>query len=232
MSLERFKRGLKHALASRRYFLIRYSDDDGHRSEWLKSASSTASRVPTLLDPWEACNIMSALQAVRRIPGNLAEVGVAYGGSARIIAEHSGGRTLHLFDTFSGLPTPGVRDSGKFRAGDFASDVNTVRDRLKGFPVSFHVGVFPETAAPIADERFSFVHMDVDLYQSTLDALSFFYPRMSPGGIILSHDYGSSVGVTNAFAEFFASRPDPVIELIGYQCIAVKLGVAPVAAQT
>jgi O-methyltransferase len=230
MNLQRFKKGLKRALAKHRYFLIRYTDDDGHRSRWLQSAERAASDVPTLVDPWEACNIMAALQAVRNVPGNLAEVGVAYGGSARIIAEFGGNRTLHLFDTFSGLPDPDAKDSEKFSAGDFKSDVALVRDRLKGYAVSFHVGIFPETAGPVAGERFSFVHLDVDLYQSTLDALTFFYPRMSPGGIILSHDYGSSVGVTNAFTEFFASRPDPVIELIGYQCMAVKLAASAVTA--
>jgi O-methyltransferase len=216
MFIEKMKKRLKLSLAKRRYFLIRYTADDGHRAQWLTSAARAAADVPTLIDPWEVCNVVSALQAVRNIPGDLAEVGVAYGGSARIIAEYGGQRTLHLFDTFSGLPSPDSSDSKKFRTGDFESDVSLVQKRLHGFPVCFHVGMFPETAGPVADKQFSFVHLDMDLYQGTLDALEFFYPRMAPGGIILSHDYGSAVGVMRAFSEFFASRPDPVIELIRY----------------
>ena len=217
-----FKNRLKRALAKRHYFLIRYTDGDGHRSKWIESAERAARSIPTLLDPWEVCNILSALRAVQRVPGVMAEVGVAYGGSARLIAEY-GGRHLHLFDTFSGLPAPQKRDSRKFRTGDFKSDLDLVRERLKDYPVSFHIGMFPQTASAVADQRFSFVHLDVDLYQSTLDGLDFFYSRLSPGGVILSHDYASSAGVTSAFAEFFASKPDPVFELIGYQCMATKL---------
>ena len=36
----------------------------------------------------------------------------------------------------------------------------------------------------------SFVHIDCDLYQPTLDSLSFFYPRLSKGGCIAISAYG------------------------------------------
>jgi hypothetical protein len=63
----------------------------------------------------------------------------------------------------------------------------------------------------------------VDLYESTLSCLRFFYPRLSPGGILISHDYLTAEGVNAAFREFFAGKPEPVIELTGYQCMIVKL---------
>jgi O-methyltransferase len=73
------------------------------------------------------------------------------------------------------------------------------------------------------DVRFSFVHLDVDLYKSTYEALDFFYPRMTAGGILISHDYVSSQGVTQSFADFFKDKPETPIELIGYQAMFVKL---------
>ena len=66
--------------------------------------------------------------------------------------------------------------------------------------------------------------MDVDLYESTKAGLEFFYPRMSRGGIIMSHDYPSLNGVLKAVTEFFADKPDPVIDIAGgEQCLIVKL---------
>ena len=72
------------------------------------------------------------------------------------------------------------------------------------------------------NRRFSFVHLDVDLYQSTLDCLNFFYPRLSLGGIIISHDYTTAEGVDLAFDEFFSNKPETPMELIGYQVMVVK----------
>jgi hypothetical protein len=46
---------------------------------------------------------------------------------------------------------------------------------------------------------------------------------MNPGGIIITHDYGWAAGVDQAFAEFFADKPEEPIELIGYQAMVVKL---------
>jgi O-methyltransferase len=72
------------------------------------------------------------------------------------------------------------------------------------------------------------VHLDADLYESTMAGLEFFYPRMPPGAILICHDYLSSEGVNAAFGEFFADKPEPVIELTGYQCLVVK--VEPISA--
>jgi Macrocin-O-methyltransferase (TylF). len=65
--------------------------------------------------------------------------------------------------------------------------------------------------------------LDVDLYQSTLDCLEFFYPRLNPGGIIVTHDYSWAAGVDRAFSEFFMDKPEKPIETIGYQAMVVKL---------
>ena len=81
--------------------------------------------------------------------------------------------------------------------------------------------MFPGTSDPIKDKTFSLAHIDVDLYQSTVDCLNFFYPRMQAGGVIISHDAHLG-GVNKAFEEFFKGKPEPIIMLpMGYG-IAVK----------
>jgi len=46
---------------------------------------------------------------------------------------------------------------------------------------------------------------------------------MLPGGVIITHNFASASGVSQAFTEFFASRSEPLIELSGDQAIIVKL---------
>jgi O-methyltransferase len=92
--------------------------------------------------------------------------------------------------------------------------------------VQLHPGLFPATAGPVAASTFSFVHLNVDLYESTSAALEFFYPRMSSGATIISHDYVTAAGVRKAFDHFFEDKSEPVLELTGNQCLVVKLGAA------
>ena len=44
----------------------------------------------------------------------------------------------------------------------------------------------------VSDKAFSFVHIDVDLYQPTIDSLEFFWKKLVDGGFIVVDDYGSS----------------------------------------
>ncbi|MEP6962582.1 MAG: TylF/MycF/NovP-related O-methyltransferase [Acidobacteriota bacterium] len=177
-----------------------------------------------LLNHGEACQLISAVTSTEKLDGDMAELGVAYGASAKLISEYAPNRALHLFDTFEGLPAPTQVDSPKFAGGQFPSRLEDVQRYLDGRKVHFYKGLFPVTAKPVQDRMFSFVHLDADLYESTIAGLKFFYPRMCPGAILICHDYLTSEGVNAAFREFFADKPEPVIELTGYQCMFVKVG--------
>jgi O-methyltransferase len=174
-----------------------------------------------LMDP-EAYTIYSVAKGTAKVPGDIAEVGVYRGGSARLICEVKGARALHLFDTFAGLPEASEWDS-KFQKGGFASSLAQVRAYLGHFPdVHFHPGLFPETARGLEQKTFSFVHLDVDLYQSTVSGLQWFYPRLNPGGVLISHDYDAE-GVRKAFDEFLSGKPECILELTGNQAGFVKV---------
>jgi len=197
--------------------------ENTHRGGDYELIRSVIRETDMLLFPDEAYQLLSCVRATANIPGEIAEVGVYRGGSARLICEGKGTRTLYLFDTFEGLPTTDRLDS-LFAAGQYAARVDSVQSYLARFSnVHVHKGLFPGTSTPIADQRFSFVHLDVDLYQPTHDALEFFHPRMSPGGIFLIHDYLWAEGVRKAVQEFFAHRPEPILELSGTYAGIVKL---------
>ena len=54
------------------------------------------------------------------------------------------------------------------------------------------------------EEQFCLVSLDVDFYQTTLDGLRYFWPRMNRGGYLLLHDWGSPKlpGVAKALADY------------------------------
>jgi len=178
-----------------------------------------------LLIDQEAYLIYTTVGKTEKIEGDIAEVGVYKGGSAKLMREATK-KSLHLFDTFEGLPDLHVKDNPKqFQKGNYSASLESVKSYLSNYTdIHFYKGLFPATAEPVKGKKFSFVHLDVDIYESTLNCLKFFYPRMSKGGVIISHDYPSSAGVRKAFDEFFEDKLEMIIEpYITGQCLIVKV---------
>lgn len=224
--MKRIQDFAKDLAGEKHYVLVRYGTK--HRGAWMDKVTAIKRERSLLLNHCEACQLISAVTATEKLGGDMAEVGVAYGASAKLITEYAPSRTLHLFDTFEGLPAVTQKDSRKFVAGQFRSSLNDVQRYLGGRNVRFYQGLFPFTAEPVKDKVFSFVHLDADLYESTMAGLRFFYPRLCPGASLICHDYVTSEGVNAAVGEFFADKPEPVIELTGYQCMVVKVEAATV----
>ena len=177
--------------------------------------------------PYEAYMIYSITRSQRELDGDMAEVGVYQGGSAKIICEVKRNRKLFLFDTFKGLPELSDIDTlfvkNLVQRNQFNdTSLEAVKDYLSSYEnVQIIKGEFPKTADSIGDSKFSFVHLDVDLYRSTIECLKFFYPRLVKGGIILVHDYFAD-GIQKAFKEFLQSNKIQLIELTGSQCMIIK----------
>ena len=178
----------------------------------------------SLLSSFEAYLVYSMARAQSKREGAFAEVGVFKGASARLICEAKGDKPLHLFDTFEGLPESSQNDRNVHRVGQYACSLENVQDYLRGHDnVHYHRGIFPDSAVGVEVRQYAFVHFDVDLYEGTLACLEYFYPRMIPSGIMLSHDYGILAGVEKAFQEFFADKPEEIIEQPTTQCAVIKL---------
>jgi hypothetical protein len=195
------------------------------RKEFTGALKKIRSDTELLLEDIEAYHIYMAVKRTQKVPGDIAEVGVYKGGSAKIICAAKGDKHLHLFDTFEGLPkVEDVDMVWPFYEGKFATSYQGVKDYLSTERnVFFYKGIFPDTSGPVRAKSFSLVNLDVDTYESTRRCLEFFYTRMSTGGIIISHDYLTAPGVQKAFDEFFSDKPEPVIETAGSQCLVVKV---------
>jgi len=194
-----------------------------HNGEVVALINQINRETEVLVTNNEAFQIYVAAAAARKVEGDFAEVGVYKGGTARFICEAKRDKVLHLFDTFEGLPERTAEDEF-LEVGQFAADIDEVKSFLKSYKkVYFYKGLFPETSVPVKNKRFAFVHLDVDFYKSTLDSLEFFYPRMSKGGIILSHDYSTLPGIKKAFDKFFSDKKEIIIPLSTNQCLVFKL---------
>jgi hypothetical protein len=153
-----------------------------------------------------------------RIPGDIAEIGVYQGNTARLLAEaaRASGRHLYLFDTFEGFDSRDLR--GPDHAGVPGHFGDTSLEQVKAFVgthrVEYIVGHFPDSLAqqPVA-EQFSIVHLDCDLHDPMLAGLTFFYPRLSPGGLLILHDYSSGhwTGGAKAIDTFMADKPERLV---------------------
>lgn len=184
--------------------------------------------------------VYSMAKSVANLPGDTAECGVYYGASSFMICTATEGkpdRCHHVFDSFEGLSKPDAADTPadgrayRWQERDLAVSLETVSNNLRRFPfVRYYQGWIPVRFGEVADRRFSFVHIDVDLYQPTRDSLAFFYQRVVPGGIILCDDYGSihCPGATKAFDEFLADKPEKhVIQLTTGQGFIIKRSTSP-----
>jgi hypothetical protein len=214
---------IDYILLKRNGVIIYYSTPE--RSNVMRVINNIKKENTLLLAKNEAYQLFMAVKATQKIEEDIAEVGVYRGGSGKLICLAKKNKSLHLFDTFEGLPTPTSLDNtSQFHKGEYKASLESVKNYLKDCPnVEIYKGVFPLTAGPIKNKKFSLVHLDVDLYESTLNSLKFFYPRMNSGGVIISHDYPDSPGVKKAIVDFTKNKKSPIIEMSGSQCLIVKV---------
>lgn len=173
-------------------------------------------------------------QAVRGARSELpvVEVGAYKGGSARFICEtlrHDGrSPRFYVCDTFAGHPRTSEIDTGHHEAGKFQ---DTSAEAVAAYlgddaNVELVVGDIVATSERFADESFSFVHLDVDLYEGTDFCLRFFAPRLAGDGVIVVDDYGvlTCPGVLKAVDEFAAKSPDfRLLHLLSGQAILFRV---------
>ncbi|HEV2884448.1 MAG TPA: TylF/MycF family methyltransferase [Pyrinomonadaceae bacterium] len=141
----------------------------------------------------------------RKVPGDLIETGVWRGGATifmRAILKVHGvtDRVVWVADSFSGLPPPNP-DRYPADAGDphhqiklLAVSLAEVRSNFEKYglldnQVRFLPGWFSQTlpAAPI--NRLAVIRLDGDMYESTMDALTALYPKLSGNGYLIVDDY-------------------------------------------
>ena len=169
--------------------------------------------------------------------GLIIEAGTARGGSAiAMAAAKDPARPMRVYDVFGQIPAPGEQDgkdvhdryqviaSGQARGAgggvyygyrdELYAEVTDSFARL-GVAVgpnnvALIQGLFEDTIA--VDEPVAFAHIDGDWYESTMTCLERIAPRLVRGGRLVLDDYFHWSGCRKAVDEYFANRPDFVLE--------------------
>ena len=150
------------------------------------------------------------------IPGALAELGVYRGVTSSFLRRLAPERRLYLFDTFSGFPEEALgadRVDGRFQDTSVEIVMRNIGDVHN---VEFRSGYFPQSAAGLENETFAFVLLDFDLYESAMEGLRFFYPRLMRGAYFFLHDFNSPESqraISRAASEFLADKSELLIEI-------------------
>lgn len=178
-------------------------------------------------------NLYYLAKAARSVQGDTVECGAFKGEGSFIIlkANEGSGKLHHIFDSFEGLSAPEAQDEIRtdrtraWQEHELSVSEDTVRSNLKEFDnIRCYKGWIPARFKDVESNTFSFVHIDVDLFQPTLDSLEFFYPRMNSGGIIVCDDYGFDTcpGAYKAMNEYFEDRRENVVHLTTGQGVLIK----------
>src|SRR5690606_12191147 len=140
---------------------------------------------------------------------------------------------LYGFDSFEGLSEPTEDDNVqtdytvKWKKNDLAVNESIALRNLERFSerVVFFKGCIPERLNEVDGIQFRLVNIDVDLYEPSRDAVEFFDPRLSTGGVIVCDDYGSELcpGAKCAMDEAAARFGTTVVHLTTGQGLIFKL---------
>ena len=156
-------------------------------------------------------------------------------------------KNMWMYDTYDGVPEPDESDTIEFgnkqvrstlewwrenkqdENGESAwcyATLEDVQQNIQEFTegcgyrgsVRYVKGLVQDTIPLEAPEKISILRVDVDLTEPTMHVLKWLYPRVVSGGHIILDDYGKFPSVKAAVDEFLATKGNPYIYRVNYNC--------------
>lgn len=160
----------------------------------------------------------------KHLEGDYVECGVWRGGMSAAIAEIlNNGKTVHLFDSFEGLP-PAREIDGKealawqkdttaegyfnncFAEESYAKQAMTLAN-CENYKI--YKGWFDQTLQHFENHHIGILRLDGDWYDSIMSCLDNLFPMVINGGIILLDDYYTWDGCTKAVHDYLSKIKSP-----------------------
>ena len=175
-----------------------------------------------MLAPGQLPYILETLESVLHLPGDVVELGCNVGTTSsyikRLLNRAAKGKTLYVYDSFEGLP-PKTKEDGATPCDKGASAVSiemfekTFNDAKIALPI-INKGFFGDIPDDKYPNQICFAFFDGDFYSSIKDSFKKVYHKMTPGGIILVHDYEweNFPGVKKACGDFLKDKPEKVVK--------------------
>jgi O-methyltransferase len=190
-------------------------------------------KADTLVDEYRCFELWQLVSYAGRIAGDILEIGVWRGGTGAVIAtkasQCSPQKTVWLCDTFAGVVKASEADP-TYRGGEHADTsearVRGLMARLKLDNVSVVKGIFPdESVREVTSTRFSFVHIDVDVYASGRDVMEHVWPMLQVGGLVVFDDFGFRAcgGITKLVEGYRTDHDKLVVHNLNGHGIVVKM---------
>lgn len=134
------------------------------------------------------------------VPGDVAELGCYVGTTSlflqRVLRQYAAGKTLHVYDSFAGLPPKHSQDASplgeQFKAGELAARKSDLvkNFRQAGLPLPvIHKAWFQDLTPADLPDRLCFAFLDGDFYQSIMSSLRVVWPKLTPGAVVVIDDY-------------------------------------------
>ena len=184
---------------------------------------------------WAHHDIERLAESVRGLQGDFAEIGVYRGEAFEKVVRmaEAQGKTAHAFDSFCGMNVPSEHDGnnyskGKFDIGGPDAFVKIMNEKgISEGKYKVWAGYIPDCFVEIPESlKFSFVILDVDHYEPTVEALRWVWPRISPFGILALDDFipTHTALATLAIKEFLRYQSDfDIVNFFNNQLILRKL---------
>jgi O-methyltransferase len=175
-------------------------------ADWMRMQLIQEILRTKMLDLGRIANLMHLVRTVPR-GAEVAEFGTYKGNTACLLSTLIE-RPIWIYDSFEGLPEPDPGCAINFQKGKLASTVEEVERLFRSFSQlrpKIVKGWFEQLRDEDLPERFSFVHVDADMFAGTTAVLEKVWPRLIVGGIIVIDDYGHPglPGVQAAAKVFF-----------------------------
>lgn len=190
-----------------------------------RGAHPWPSRAHSMLGPHRLRSLRELTERTlnENIPGDYIETGVWRGGACILMrgvlaAYDVRDRKVIVADSFEGLPKPNAdkypadkRDTA-FNFSELAIPVDQVRKNFETYglldeQVVFLKGFFKDSLPTLpTDSRFAIIRLDGDMYESTMDALTNLYDRLSSGGFAIIDDYGGLKNCAKAVHDYLDQR--------------------------
>lgn len=178
--------------------------------------------ISTLVNIDQMRYILDNLFKAVQLPGDVVELACNIGTTAlyirRMLNVVAPDKTYHVYDSFEGLPAPAEIDGDLCKQGDMRKEQSdfekTFLDANLLCPV-IHKGWFSEIPDQEYPDKICFAFFDGDFYSSIMGSFFKVYHKMTPGGIIIVHDYEGAMlpGVKVACDDFLRDKPEKVNEV-------------------
>jgi len=162
----------------------------------------------TLLDTPRLANLWQ-LSRMTNPSGAIIEIGSFKGGGALHLSNSCPDRRVIVCDSFEGFEKLDSNLDRSFRDDMFKNTSQWRVEELfrsRGRKSQVVAGFFPQSCAGIDLGPISFVHLDADLYKSTIESLEFLRERMIDRSLVVLDDYFRRANGVNQAVDEFVSR--------------------------